>query len=365
MGDPAERRHLRSPDHTVWIGQGVAPDDIEGAMRELERERYLLTGGALPARALNLIVIVDAAFAGEILRRLDAVGRNAPSRTILLRVAAERGRLNARVALSASEAGGDGPAADGQAIGPGALSERVTIDVGDRHVGRLESIVDPVVRTDVPTLVWAPHGHGSALDAVAALSQSVLLDTTDDADPREGLDAAHALHAAHGLAVIDLTWLRVSPWRLRLAAHFDAPAHRDEASAIVGLEVRHDPMSAVAGWLLAGWFADQLGWTVDADGVRDARGTKIEVVLRPTTVGVQGLGGATIATADGGRFALDRCAGGLRAHRTTADRDEQWMLLGASRGESGVLSAAFRRTLTPDDGYHGALAAARTLASSV
>ncbi len=355
MAEGAPYDELRSADHTVWAGRGVTPDDIEGAMRDLERERYLLTGGA-PARALNLIVIVDAAFEGEIVRRLDAVGRNAPSRTILLRVAPHRTQLHARVALAASDPAEQRPDAT--------LHERVTIDVGDRHVGRLESIVDPVVMTDVPTLVWAPHGHRAAFDAVVGLSQSVLLDTTDADHPAFGLDAVHRLLAAHPLSIVDLAWLRVSPWRLRLAAHYADPRRRGELDAIRALEVRHDPPSAVAGWLLAGWFADRLGWTTGPDGLVTADGAPVRVALSPVAVGVQGLSGATVVTADGDRFSLDRCDGGLRARQTTAGRDDRWMVLGASRGEAGVLSAAFRRTLMPDDGYVGALAAARALAAT-
>lgn len=346
----------RGADHTVWAGQGVAPDDIEGAMRDLERERYLLTGGALPARALNLIVIVDAAFEGEVIRRLDAVGRNAPSRTILLRVAPHRTRLNARVALAASDPAEQRPDAT--------LHERVTIDVGDRHVARLESIVDPVVMTDVPTLVWAPHGHRAAFAAVVGLSQAVLLDTTDAAEPAVGLHVVHELQASHALTVVDLAWLRVSPWRLRLAAHYADARRGAELAAIRTLEVRHDPESGVAGWLLAGWFADRLGWTVGPNGIVAADGAPVDVVLRPVDVGVQGLDGTTVISADGNRFSLDRCQGGLRARQVTAGREDGWMVLGASRGEAGVLSAAFRRTLVPDDGYVGALASARALASS-
>lgn len=350
-----ERLH-RGADHTVWAGHGVAPDDIEGAMRQLERERYLVTGGALPARALNLIVIVETPFAGEILRRLDAVGRNAPSRTIMIRVAPDRSSLNARVALTASDPAEQRPDAT--------LHERVTIDVGDRHVARLESIVDPVVMSDVPTLVWAPHGHRAAFDAVVGLSQSVLLDTTDAAEPAAGLRAVDELLAVHDLGIVDLAWLRASPWRLRLAAHYGEPRHAAQLDRIRTVEVRHDRQSAVAGWLLAGWLADRLGWTAGPDGIVGADGAPVDVGLQPVDVGVQGLAGTTIVTDDGARFSLDRCEGGLRAHRVTAERDDRWMVLGASRGESGVLSAAFRRTLVPDDGYVGALRAALALRSA-
>lgn len=73
-------------EHTVWEQEDVDPAGVEEAMRALERERFQHRSGTLPARALNLVVIVDAAYAGEVSRRLDGIGRNAPSRTILVRV---------------------------------------------------------------------------------------------------------------------------------------------------------------------------------------------------------------------------------------------------------------------------------------
>ena len=63
--------------------------------------------------------------------------------------------------------------------------------------------------------------------------------------------------------------------------------------------------------------------------------------------------------------------GGLRASRTDVysavgehtSTERHWTVLGASRGEAGVLGRALRRTLVPDDGYIGALATARRLLS--
>lgn len=339
---------------TVWQQDEADPAAVEQAMRALERQRFQDQSGALPARALNLVVIVDAAFAGEIIRRLETVGRNAPSRTILLRVSPRRTSLGARVTLTVSHgATKELPTTD-------AFNELVTIDIGPEHVGRLDSIVEPVVMTDVPTLVWAPHGHRDALDAVAELSQSVLLDTSDPVDAAVGLATARDLHESHGLSVVDLAWLRANPWRMRLAAHY-APAHRLASLwRIREVEVGHHPGSEVAAWLTLGWLADRLHWSIDDHGVHDAEGHPVTVELLPVDVGVRGLAGTTVTSRDGCRFSLTRNPGGLQAHWTDPARatDQRWTVLGASRGEAGVLSSALRRTLVPDDGYLGALAAA-------
>ena len=76
--DPAGDGLGATVEHTVWEQEDVDPAGVEEAMRALERERFQQRRGALPARALNLIVVVDADFTGEIVRRLEGVGRNAP-----------------------------------------------------------------------------------------------------------------------------------------------------------------------------------------------------------------------------------------------------------------------------------------------
>ncbi len=75
---------------------------------------------------------------------------------------------------------------------------------------------------------------------------------------------------------------------------------------------------------------------------------------------VRGLQGLTLETASGRRLSLDRGPGGLRAHyRTTAGQVERsWTVLGASRGEGGILGNAIRAALARDRVYLPALQAA-------
>ncbi|WP_320670424.1 glucose-6-phosphate dehydrogenase assembly protein OpcA [Patulibacter defluvii] len=347
--------------HTVWQQDDVDPAGVEQAMRALERERFRQRAGSLPARALNLVTVVDADHAEQVVGRLAATGGNAPSRSILLRVHPDRSRLSARVTL-----------ATGAADRPAAMNELVTVDIGPRHLSRLESIVDPMVLTDVPTLLWAPHGHRTAIDTLVPLAQTVLLDSSEAERATDGLDEALALQTSDAAAVVDLSWMRTLPWRQRLAAAF-APAWRRDGLARIGeVEVRHQPGSAAAGWLVLGWLASRLGWSADGDEVRDGAGQPVALRLVAADVGVAGLAGTTVAGRDGARFSLDRNPGGLRARDVAPDAaagspvagalvDREWTILGASRGEAGVLSAALRRTLVPDDGYREALATARRI----
>ena len=75
-----------------------------------------------------------------------------------------------------------------------------------------------------------------------------------------------------------------------------------------------------------------------------------------------GLEGVTIETAGGHRLRLDRGPGGLRARsRGPRGSEREWTILGASRGETGVLGEGIRQALLRDPTYVPALGDARTM----
>jgi hypothetical protein len=74
---------------------------------------------------------------------------------------------------------------------------------------------------------------------------------------------------------------------------------------------------------------------------------------------VRGLAGVTLETASGRHLSLDRGPGGLRAHYRNARGDERrWTIMGASRGEAGILGEGIRQAFLRDPTYAPALSAA-------
>src|SRR5919112_1123275 len=132
--------------------------------------------------------------------------------------------------------------------------------VGEQHLAHVDTIVDPLVVTDLPTVAWAPHGHQEAIDALLPLTQVVLLDSVDEPDMRDAMN--RALTLLDDVYVVDLAWLRSTPWRERVAATFDPPHLRPDLRTISAVMVRHHPESAVAGLLLMGWLASRLDWRI-------------------------------------------------------------------------------------------------------
>ncbi|MGH2761299.1 MAG: glucose-6-phosphate dehydrogenase assembly protein OpcA [Thermoleophilaceae bacterium] len=346
----------------VWSEQDTTPAAVEAALRELIQEWCGRDDAYAPARVLNLVVVVDREWRGEIMNRLDRVGRYHPSRTILCAVESGRATIDATVAITAAD---DDPR-------PGELAltrERVLLDLGPRHLEKLSTIVDPLVVTDISTVTWSPHGHPEAVDALLALSQVILVDSVNEPDATAAV--ARARELAGGAYVVDLAWLRSTPWRERVASTFDPPQWRDELRRISSIKVRHQPQSAVAGLLFCGWLAARLGWEPGSmvpgngslRGHAHGRRQDVDLELAPEpAMSVPGLAGVEIGTASGMSIALDRGPGGLTARRfDRKGRESSWTVLGASRGEAGVLGEGIRQALLRDPAYKHALEQAEAM----
>jgi glucose-6-phosphate dehydrogenase assembly protein OpcA len=347
----------------IWNARDTTPGAIEAALRELLRHQHSKDQAYAPARVLNLVVVTDREWRGEIQNRLENVGRYHPSRTILCAVEGGRTGIDAWATMTTQ---GDPR--------PGELAlchEHVVLDVGPQHLPQLDTIVDPLVVSDLATLVWSPHGHPEAVDALMKLAQVVLVDSVNEPDPRAAV--ARARELAEQAYVVDLAWLRSTPWRERITATFDPPQWRPELGRISSVTVRHRPDSGIAGALFFGWLASRLRWEPGSlmpvngslRGKAGARRQDVDLVLEPDPgQSAPGLAGITVETASGMSISLDRGAGGLAASRRDRDGSESaWTLMGASRGEAGILGEGIRQALLRDPTYTPALAAAERLLS--
>jgi glucose-6-phosphate dehydrogenase assembly protein OpcA len=346
---------------TVWSARDTNPGDIDAALRAALSQIHHENTGYVPARVLNLICIVDKAYAGEVANRLRRVGRYHPSRTIVCSVEPGRTKLDAVATIAAPSEVRHGDI--------GLLRETVVVEVGEHHLAHLDRIVDPLVVTDLLTCVWAPHGHPEAVDSLLDLAQIVLIDSVDEPDPDDAIHRAREL--SKKVYVVDLAWLRSTPWRERIAATFDPEHLRPDLRTISAVTIRHHPDSAAAALLLIGWLASRLEWRTTPliqrrnawEGSAHARRQDVKIRLEPDpTLGVRGLAGLTLETASGRHFSLDRGPGGLRArYRHKRGTEREWTVLGASRGEFGILGEGIRQALLRDPTYGPALEAAETL----
>jgi glucose-6-phosphate dehydrogenase assembly protein OpcA len=331
----------------VWRERDTTPGAVEAALRSMFVQRHKEARAYVPARVMNLVVIVDAEFRGEIENRLQRVGRFHPSRLVVCAVEDGRRKLDAWASIGTEDAPKSGEITVGR--------EKIELLLGDRHLAKLDAIVDPLVVSDLATMVWAPHGHDDAVDVLRRLAQVVLLDSLEAPDMHSALDRAESL--SDDLYVVDLAWLRSTPWR-----------RRPELREISGITVRHREDSLAAAVLFCGWLGSRLGWQPGSlsqhgnrwSGGAHTRRQDVKIRLEPHEQEAPGLAGVTVDIASGQTMALDRAPGGLKASRRERDGSErEWMVMGASRGEGGILGEGVRQALLRDPTYRPALAAAQ------
>jgi glucose-6-phosphate dehydrogenase assembly protein OpcA len=353
-----------SRSEAVWAEQDTGPSAIDAALRRLLAERHAEDDAFVPARVCNLVAIVDRDWRGEIENRLEKVGRFHPSRTIVCAVEKRRDTIDAVVSLTLPGEHKPGEIAVG--------AERVELTIGEGHLERLETIVDPLIVPDLVTVVWSPHGHDNAVDALIKLAGVVLIDSVMAPDPAAALRRAHWL--TERAYVVDLAWLRSLPWRERVASTFDPPQWRPSLREITSVTVRHHPESVVSAALFVSWLASRLGWQPapleEEDGGQVSRarasGRKVKLRAEPDqTMPVHGLAGVAVETASGMKLSLFRGAGGLQATRKLpGGKESSWVVLGASRGEAGILGEGIRQALLRDPTYGPALTAACEMLAS-
>ncbi|MGC9220672.1 MAG: glucose-6-phosphate dehydrogenase assembly protein OpcA [Solirubrobacteraceae bacterium] len=347
-----------------WVERDTSPDQIAAALRELLRDRHAADATVVPARVLNLVVIADREWRGEVVNRLERVDRYHPSRRILCTVQDGQDTIDASATVG-GQAGSEGRI--------GVLRESVEITLGPDHLERIGAIVDSVLVSGLPTVLWSPHNFDDAVEALLPFVDVILIDTDDPAHfdgPRAALARAAALSDSK-VHVVDLAWLRTIAWRERLAGSFSERGRVGLLDSLRRIYVRYHRGSIVSGLLLTGWLASRLGWSPSelepaSGGSRRATASRangsgsLQIQFDPVEHAVRGLAGVTVTGSSGFSLSFERANGGLMAREQRAgSKPRQWQLLGASRGESGILGEGVRQALIRDQMYLPALQAAR------
>jgi glucose-6-phosphate dehydrogenase assembly protein OpcA len=245
----------------------------DGHMAALEAQWRALreTGEEAPAHALalNLICrVADAADAERMAQHLWKLGRRHPARVFLVYSGAE-GEAD-RVRLAAC--------ADG--------SEMVELQLDPR---RAASVVMPNLAGDLPVvLLWrgSDPGGDPEFPIWSALANRVLVDAQ-----RLRLTAAQVATLAHelpvGATLGELTWTRLTPWRLLLCQGLEGELAVPEGIREVTITAGGlGAGGSLAATLFTGWLAEKLGWeamVVSTEGLlcRRPAGEPVRIRFEP------------------------------------------------------------------------------------
>jgi len=138
--------------------------------------------------------------------------------------------------------------------------------------------VEALLVKDIPNVLWWAADRLFASETFAGLLkivEHVILDSSGtDTEPNALREFSSFFTGKQPVALGDLAWMRLDPWRDVIAQFFDDPSMRDELSAIRRIAISSGSDSEML--YLGGWLASRLGWTVrDTSTFVDGRGSVI------------------------------------------------------------------------------------------
>lgn len=258
------------PQNELQISGGVNVHAIEGELRTLWEQMAETTQaeGQQPVMrvcVLNLMVYApDEHAAGEVSEIMAEVTTQHPSRIFVIRPTSGESRspLSASVtALCHLSAGGHKQV----------CCEQIMITAKDDAAYRLPSLMRSLLVPDLPVVLWwraVPSFESRLFAELAKASDRVLIDSAMLQDSEQGLAELAALinERQQWTAFSDLSWSRLTPWRVAVAGFFDTPdwraylgrLNRVEIDSTLGRDDRRAiPSQAL---LLVCWLASRLGW---------------------------------------------------------------------------------------------------------
>jgi glucose-6-phosphate dehydrogenase assembly protein OpcA len=204
---------------------------------------------------------------------VEGLADHQASRTILIAEAGEGSGMDAAVSTSCL-------AGDSTTL----ALELVVLTIRAETREGVASACMPLLRSELPTVLWWPTAPGGALAGLLPLADRVVTEAGRGRDAVAAVQAlADWLPGEDGPAVTDLAWAGVTPWRQLIVQVLD----RDSLEALRGgaeVAIVHSAPAPDAGaLLLAGWLRDYLG-AAAAIGLR-ARGGAAEGVLAVEVAG--------------------------------------------------------------------------------
>lgn len=130
--------------------------------------------------------------------------------------------------------------------------EEVRLRVRGRAVQHLDSLVEPLTLPELPVALWFTGRLPQASDPLLGSADIVLVDSKE-APPETVFPAVAELVRRY--PVVDLSWIRLQPWRRLLASLFDGADYAPFVHRVVEAEVAGKPGPRR---LLAGWLAGRL-----------------------------------------------------------------------------------------------------------
>src|SRR4051794_21213429 len=241
MSSTAAAPSVRFDEIGSWQSDNVTATEVERALSDLRRNEER---AATRTSVLTLVIVVGSTDEAE--EHLDVVrhlGSRHPSRTLVLVLNEEdeeESRLDASVKVCVVDR-------DGRQV----AVEEVVIDCHGPARYHLDSLVLPFALPDLPVAVWLPMSIPSRGDPLLEAADRVVVDTRVVGYQPDALSRLFSI--SHRVAVTDLSWWRLKPWRNLFAGLFEGHLYRPFLRDVHHLEVtgHSGPRHLFAGWVMS------------------------------------------------------------------------------------------------------------------
>jgi len=226
-----------------WQSDNVTAAEVERALSDLRRNEER---AATRTSVLTLVIVVaNKADAEEHLDVVRHLGARHPSRTLVFVLEGDEddsqteSRLDAKVSVAGVERGGRQVA----------VEELVICCHGPARF-HLDSLVLPFALPDLPVAVWLPTSIPGRGDPLLETADRVVVDTRVVGYQADALSRLYSI--SRRVAVTDLSWWRLKPWRNLLAGLFEGRIYRPFLGDVHHLEVtgHAGPRHLFAAWVM-------------------------------------------------------------------------------------------------------------------
>ena len=221
----------------TWAGADVKVSEILAAIDKLRRGG---AQGGTRTSVLNLVIAARGpAEAFPVLAAINSLGGHHPARTLVLFTMPDApSGIDADLSLHEASSGG-----------VAVWFETIGLTVRGEAAYHLDSVIEPFTLPDLPVVVLYPGSVPGAGDPVLSAADVVVVDGKEAAIHGE-FAALPAL--VRGRPVIDLSWVRLKPWRDLLIGLFDG-TYRPFVAGVSSIEVsgKDGPRALLGGWLLS------------------------------------------------------------------------------------------------------------------
>ena len=240
---PGEPEEVQS-----WSKQRANLDQVVAALPELRRKS---AGREIGTRTAVMTVVMVSDGTEESKAAVDSVrsiGARHPCRAILLEPDPDSTpTIDARACLWRAEPS----SGEGHPV----FFEELSLRIGGQAASHLASIVGPFVLADLPVVMWFPGQMPDPADPLLRLASTVVVDTRTVADLPGSLGHSYRslLELANRSPVVDLSWVRLQPWRELLAGLFEPEHNRPFLSGVrlATVQGKPGPRHILGGWLMA------------------------------------------------------------------------------------------------------------------